>query len=292
MDIVNAPTDYFFTSDNGLKLYCAVYSAQRPGGLPVLCLPGLTRNSKDFVELAEHIRMNHEVLAADLRGRGRSSWDADSANYQLQTYVRDVIALFEARSLSRVVIIGTSLGALIGMTLAALRPDRIAGVVLNDAGPELDPVGLQRIAAYAGRLPPVSTWAEAGAQAKSVYGAALPGLTDQWWVDYARRAYREDAAGAPIPDMDPKVVEGLRIAGGSAPDAWALFAQIGPVPMLVLRGALSDLLSATTVERMVREKATVQAVTVPNRGHAPLLDEPESSAAIDAFLQRFIPEAA
>jgi pimeloyl-ACP methyl ester carboxylesterase len=289
---LNVPSDYFFTSDDGLRLYCAVYPARRCAGPPVLCLPGLTRNSRDFVELAEHLCDRQEVLAADLRGRGRSAWDPEPTHYQLTTYVRDVIALLDARSVSRVVIIGTSLGALIGMALAALLPDRIAGVVLNDAGPELDPVGLRRIAGYAGRLPPVSTWEEAAAQARTVYEAALPGLTDQQWLDYARRAYRENAAGAPVPDVDPRISEAFRSSDGPPPDLWPLFAQIGPVPMLVLRGALSDLLSAATVERMTREKATVEAVTVPDRGHAPLLDETVSIAAIDAFLQRFAREAA
>jgi pimeloyl-ACP methyl ester carboxylesterase len=283
---VNAPTDYFFTSD-GLQLYCAVYPARRSGGLPVLCLPGLTRNSRDFADLAQRIILHHEVVAADLRGRGRSAWDPDSARYQLPTYVRDVIALLDARRVSRVVIIGTSLGALIGMTLAALVPDRIAGVVLNDAGPEIEPAGARRIAGYVGRLPPVSTWADAAAQTRSVYTAALPGLTDQQWLDYARRGYRENAVGEPIPDMDPKIADAFRNPLTQPMDLWHLFAQIGATPMLVLRGALSDLLSAATVERMQREKVTVQAVTVSNRGHAPLLDEPECVAAIDAFLERF-----
>jgi len=252
----------------------------------VLCLPGLTRNSKDFAALAQRLREHHEVLAADLRGRGRSAWDPEPEHYQLPTYVRDVMTLLETRSIQRVAIIGTSLGGLIGMTLAALSPDRIAGVVMNDVGPEIDPVGARRIAGYVGRLPAVSTWAEAAAGAKTVYGAALPGLTDQRWLDYARQAYREDAAGRLIPDMDPGIAEAFRRSPTSPADLWPLFAQIGAVPMLVLRGALSDLLSAATVERMMRENATVSAVTVANRGHAPLLDEPECVAAIDAFLQR------
>jgi pimeloyl-ACP methyl ester carboxylesterase len=283
---MNVPIDYFFDS-GGLKLYCAVYPAHRSGGLPVLCLPGLTRNSKDFAELAEHISVQHEVVAADLRGRGRSAWDTDPAQYQLPTYVRDVITLLDARRVPRIVIIGTSLGALIGMTLAAVSPDRIAAVVLNDAGPELDPAGARRIAGYVGRLPAVSSWEDAAAQARSVYEAALPGLTDRQWLEYARRSYRENAAGEPVPDMDPKIAEAFRSSPTQPADLWPVFGQIGAVPMLVLRGALSDLLSAETVERMIREKATVQAVTVPNRGHAPLLDEPECVAAIDAFLQRF-----
>jgi pimeloyl-ACP methyl ester carboxylesterase len=283
---VSAVADYFFSSSDGLELYCAVYPARQPGGLPVLCLPGVTRNGKDFAELAARICEHHEVLAADLRGRGRSAWDPEASHYQVGTYIQDALTLLAARGIRRVVVIGTSLGALMGMTLAAMRPDLIAGVVLNDAGPEIDPAGLRRIAGYIGKLPPVRSWTEAAAQAQSVYGLALPDLSDQDWLEFVRRSYRENAAGVPVPDVDPRIAEAFRNPASAVADMWPLFRQIGPVPLLVIRGALSDLLSAATVERMAREKATVQTVTVANRGHAPLLNEPECVAAIDAFLLR------
>jgi pimeloyl-ACP methyl ester carboxylesterase len=252
--------------------------------LPLLCLPGLTRNGRDFAALAARLSERHEVLTADLRGRGRSAWDPDPAHYQLPTYLQDALSLLQSRRMNRVVIVGTSLGALMGMGLAAMRPDLIAGVVLNDAGPEFDPVGIRRIAGYAGKLPAVSSWAEAAAQAKSVYGLALPGLTDADWLDYARLGYRENAAGIPVPDMDPKISEAFKNPSTAVADLWPLYAQIKAVPMLVIRGAISDLLSAATVERMAREKPDLQRITVPNRGHTPLLNEPECVAAIDAFL--------
>lgn len=276
--------DHFFSSADGLRLYCAVYPALRPGGLAVLCLPGLTRNSRDFISLARHLQPQHEVLALDLRGRGRSAWDGDAAHYQLLTYVQDVWSLLDSRAIPRVIVIGTSLGALMAMTMAALRPDRIAGVILNDAGPEIDPAGARRIAGYAGRLPPVKSWAEAVAQSKSVYGSALPGLTDEQWLDYARRGYRENADGVPVPDVDPKIAEAFQRASGAPPDLWPLYAQMKRVPTLVIRGALSDILSAATLARMAKEKPDLEQLTVPNRGHAPLLDEPECLSAIDAFV--------
>jgi pimeloyl-ACP methyl ester carboxylesterase len=279
-------SDYFYDSSDGLRLYCRVYAAQRPGGLPVLCLPGLTRNSRDFVALAAHLSEQHEVLSADLRGRGRSEWDPDPTRYHLLTYVADAWSLLDSRQLRRVIVVGTSLGALMGMTMAATKRDRIAGVVLNDAGPEIDPAGLRRIAGYAGKLPPVSSWAEAAAQAKSVYGLALPGLTDADWLDYAHRGYRENAAGVPVPDMDPKISDAFKNSPTAPTDLWPLYAQIKGVPMLVIRGAQSDLLSAATVARMAREKPELQQVTAANRGHAPLLNEPECLAAIDAFVAR------
>jgi pimeloyl-ACP methyl ester carboxylesterase len=278
--------DHVYQSGDGLRLYCRIYPTQAPGGLPVLCLPGLTRNSRDFARLAAHLQPLYEVLAADLRGRGRSDWDPEPAHYQMQTYLADVWALLQSRALDRVVVIGTSLGALIGQVLAALQPAKIAALVLNDAGPELDPVGLRRIAGYAGKLPPVSSWDEAAAQAKSVYGLALPDLTNEEWLGYARQSYREDAHGRPVPDMDPAISKAFGAPSAAPTDLWPLFAQIKTVPMLVIRGASSDILSAATVERMAREKPDLETLTVANRGHTPLLTEPECLAAIDGFLAR------
>jgi len=278
--------DYYFESGDGLRLYCAVYPASRTGAVPVLCLPGLTRNSRDFAALARHLQPQHEVLALDLRGRGRSAWDGDASHYQLPTYVEDAWSLLDSRATQRVSVIGTSLGALMGMVMAALRPDRIAGLILNDAGPEIDPAGVRRIRGYAGKLPPVATWAEAAAQSKSTYGSALPGLTDEEWLEYAHRGYREDARGVPVPDVDPKIAEALQQPAGAPADLWPLYAKLRAVPTLVIRGALSDILSADTLARMAREKPDLQAVTVASRGHAPLLDEPECLSAIDTFLAR------
>ena len=277
-------TDYFYKSTDGLRLHCAVHSARRPGGRPVLCLPGLTRNGRDFATLAEHLHERHEVLALDLRGRGRSAWDPDWSHYQLPIYVQDAWTLLESRETAPVIVVGTSLGALMGLVMAAARPERIAGLVLNDAGPELDPAGIQRIAGYVGQLGAVANWTEAVAQAKSVYGNTLPGLSDAQWLAYAQRSYRENAQGVPVPDMDPRIADAFRNQNSAPVDLWAVFAQIVSVPLLVVRGALSDLLAPTTVARMACEKPGLKNVTVAQRGHAPLLDEPECIAAIDQFL--------
>lgn len=281
-----AAVDHVYRSSDGLRLYCRIYPAQAPGGLPVLCLPGLTRNSRDFARLAVHLQPRYDVLAADLRGRGRSDWDPDPAHYQIPTYVGDVWALLQSRALDKVVVIGTSLGALIGQVMAALQPAKIAALVLNDAGPEIDPAGLRRIAGYAGKLPPVSSWDEAAAQAKSVYGLALPGLSEADWLDYARQGYREDSQSRPVPDMDPAISKAFGAPSAAAADLWPLFAQIKSVPMLVIRGASSDILSAATLARMAREKPDLETLEVANRGHTPLLTEPECLTAIDDFLAR------
>ena len=279
-------SDHFYDSADGLRLYCRCYAARRAGGVPVLCLPGLTRNSRDFVALATHLSAANDVLAADLRGRGQSAWDPDSSHYNLMVYVGDAWALLDSRGLRRALVIGTSLGALMGMVMAATRPDRIAGIVLNDAGPELDSIGVRRIAGYAGKLPPVATWADAAAQAKSVYGAALPGLTDDEWLEYAQHGYRENASGVPVPDMDPKIADAFKAPAAAPADMWPLYARIKDVSILVIRGALSDILSSGTVARMAREKPHLQQIEVPNRGHTPLLSEPESVRAVDAFVAR------
>ena len=278
--------DYYYHSTDGLRLYARIYPARAAGGLPVLCLPGLTRNGRDFAALAEHMSERHEVIAADLRGRGLSAWDPDPSHYHLSHYVEDAWSLLDSRGTLRVVVVGTSLGALMGMVLAT-RPDRIAGVILNDAGPELDLVGLLRIGSYAGKLPPVRSWAEAAAQARTIHDKAVPGLTDVQWMEYARRNYRENAAGVPVPDMDPQIASGFKQPPTGPLQMWPLWAQITGVPMLVIRGGVSDLLSAATVERMRREKPDLEHLTVPNRGHTPLLDEPECLAAIDGFLARY-----
>lgn len=280
--------DYYYDSTDGLRLYCRLYAAERSEGVPVLCLPGLTRNSRDFVELAQRLCARRAVLTPDLRGRGRSAWDAEPSHYQVMTYVQDIWSLLNARELRRVLVIGTSLGALMGMLMAAMQPDRVAGLVLNDAGPELNPEGIRRIQGYAGKLAPVKDWAGAAAQAKSVYSGALPDLSDAQWLDYARRGYRENQAGVPVPDVDPKIAEALKSASASGGgDLWGVFKQIRATPVLVIRGALSDLLTASIVERMAQEHPRLEQLTVANRGHAPLLTEPECLAAIDSFVTRY-----
>jgi pimeloyl-ACP methyl ester carboxylesterase len=279
--------DYFYRSTDGSRLYCAVYPAQHLNNLPVLCLPGLTRNSRDFEVLAAQLSRRHKVLAADLRGRGRSAWDTNSTHYELSTYVRDAWTLLDSMGIDRCVVIGTSLGGLMAMTMGAMEPQRVAGVVLNDIGPEVEQAGLRRIAGYVGQLRAVRDWTEAIAQTKSIYGLALPGLTEKQWEHYARCGYRENDGGVPVPDYDPSIAEVFRRSTAPGPDLWPLFRQLAGVPMLAIRGGLSDILSLGTLNRMIREKANLSHVTLPHRGHAPLLDEPECLMKIGEFLMRY-----
>jgi pimeloyl-ACP methyl ester carboxylesterase len=277
--------EVYYASGDGLRLYARIYG--QAGEAPaVLCLPGLTRSSRDFEVLAPHLARRYRVICPDLRGRGYSDRDPSCRNYQPATYLADILELLRTLPVARVTIIGTSLGGLLAMMLAASRRDMVAGIVLNDIGPEVDPAGLARIRGYAGQLPPVRTWAEAVAQLQSVYSHAWPGLDDATWLRLARRSYRENANGNPVLDCDPGVGNALRSAPAQPADLWPLWAAVGPVPALAIRGELSDILSPATFERMQREKADLVRQTVARRGHVPLLDEPDCLPAIDAFLAR------
>ncbi len=278
--------EHRWASADGLQLYSRVYDAAGANAPAVLCLPGLTRNSRDFEALAPHLAARYRVVCPDLRGRGYSARDSVWQHYQPATYIGDLTGLLGVLGLKRVAIVGTSLGGLLAMVIASVTPAAVAGVVLNDIGPEIDPVGAARIRGYAGQLPPVRNWAEAAAQLRQVFGSAWPDLPEARWAVLARRSYREDPSGTPVLDCDPGVGTAMRAAAAEPADLWPVYAALKPVPTLAIRGALSDILSVATFERMQREKPDLERLTVADRGHVPLLDEPECLAAIDAFLAR------
>ena len=279
-------TERYYTSADGLRLYYRDYAARTSGRLPVLCLPGLTRNSRDFEHVALRVQRERRVLAVDLRGRGKSQHDPNWANYHPGTYLADLGLMLADAKVDRCIYFGTSLGGILSILSAVVRPQSVAAVILNDIGPEVDPAGLARIAAYAGRQPTARNWDEAVAIVRSTYEVALPGLTDEQWADYTRRSYT-DVDGVPRLDVDLNIGEAVRQApAAAAPNMWAMFAALKSVPALALRGATSDILSRATFDRMQAEKPDLVRVEVPNRGHVPLLDEPEAVAAIDAFLAR------
>ena len=276
----------YFKSADGLRLFYRDYPAAADAArLPVVCLPGLTRNSRDFEHVAPRLQRQRRVLTPDLRGRGWSQHDPNWQNYHPATYLADLTQLLHDAGVQRYVLLGTSLGGILSMLLAATQPQNVAGVILNDVGPEVATEGLERISRYVGRQAPVGNWTEAVASVRATYGFALPGLSDDEWLRHARRSYSE-VDGVPRLDMDPQIGEAVRSAPGATPDLWPLYAALLPIPALALRGATSDILSAATLARMQREKPDLACVTVPNRGHVPLLDEPESIAAIDAFMTR------
>src|SRR5215469_3353892 len=274
--------EYWFDSHDGRRLFSRVYAAPVANAPVVLCLHGLMRNSRDFEELALHLASRCRVIAPDVRGRGFSARDADVNNYQIPVYLTDTMALLPALGAARVSIIGTSMGGLMGMLLAVMQPGLVERLVLNDIGPEVSPEGLERIRGYAGKSTPVSSWPEAVAHVRSVYAETWPGLSDARWEKIARLSYRENAQGLPEVDADPRIAEGLS-QPAAAPDLWPLWGALN-MPVLAIRGAHSDILSTGTLARMQQAKPDLRVLTVPDRGHAPLLDEPECIAAIDEFL--------
>jgi pimeloyl-ACP methyl ester carboxylesterase len=277
-------SEYWFDSAEGLRLFCRVYPGPAAAAPVVLCLHGLMRNGRDFEDLAVHLAAGYRVLVPDVRGRGLSARDPNFSNYQIPVYLKDVLLLFAGLGVERASIVGTSMGGLMAMVLAAMQPGLVAGIVLNDVGPEIDPEGLERIRSYAGKLPPVTSWPQAIGQVRSIYGAAWPGLSDERWERIARLSFRANAQGLPEADADPLIAEPLRDTKVAAPNLWPLWGVLAKVPMLAIRGASSDILSAATLDRMQREKPDLKVLTVANRGHTPLLDEPECLTAMDEFL--------
>jgi pimeloyl-ACP methyl ester carboxylesterase len=275
---------YWFESYDGLSLFSRVYAGPAPGAPVVLCLHGLMRNSRDFEDLAPHLAVRYRVIVPDIRGRGLSARDPKPENYQIPVYLKDLELLLSGLGVERAAIVGTSMGGLMAMVLAGMQPARVARIVLNDVGPEVDPAGLARIRGYAGKSAPVRTWAEAATQLRTVFGTAWPGIEAARWEALAHRSHRVTASGDIEGDADPRIGDVVRESSSAAPDLWPLWRTLERVPVLVLRGALSDVLSEATLARMQREKPDLQALTVPSRGHAPLLDEPASLAAIDSFL--------
>jgi pimeloyl-ACP methyl ester carboxylesterase len=277
--------DGFFTVEDGLRLHYRDYPGDM-SRLPLLCLHGLTRNSKDFAEFAERHSPNRRVIALDVRGRGLSEYDPQPERYTPLVYSGDVIRLMDHLGFAEAIFVGTSLGGLVTMTVAAFEPDRIAAAILNDVGPELADVGIERIKNYVGRGSKFDTWEEA-AESIADYNERQPASygTDDW-VKMAKRLCREEK-GQIVFDYDQSIALPFNTKG-AAPnvDLWPLFGTLAEKPLLIVRGALSDLLTAETLARMAAVSSNVAAVTVPGVAHAPMLDEPVAANAIDAFLAR------
>ena len=271
----------FVTSD-GLSL---AYTDEGEG-LPVLCLPGLTRNGADFDELAAALKGRYRLIRLTLRGRGASDRDPDPTNYNVGIEARDVAEFLDHLGLKRVMIVGTSRGGLIAMVLAATAKDRLAGVLRNDVGPELAPEGLANILSYLGIEPKAKSYEEAVEALKKRMGARFPGLTDAKWTSLARRWFDEGPEGLVL-NYDARIRDNIEaIAGQAAPDMWPLFDALDGVPLAVVRGMNSVLLTAETVEKMRERRRDLIVGEVPDRGHVPFLDEPEALAALASLVAR------
>ncbi len=281
-----------YTSFDGLQLHYRDYPAAGAGQgakATVLCLPGLTRNARDFEDLAAHLaERGHRVLCADLRGRGGSAFASDPMTYVPAVYVRDIETLLDVNGLADVAIVGTSLGGILAMIVAAVMPYRLLGAVLNDVGPDLDPAGMARIGQFVGKSVPVATWDEAAAAIQRGEAAFYPGFRPEDWMRQARRRFVLMPDGRLRADYDLDIAKPFAVAFAPV-SLWPFFASFREIPVLAVRGGLSDLLSAEGFARMKQVKPDLEQVTVANRGHVPLFDEPEIAPVLDRFLARLPP---
>lgn len=279
-------TDRSWQSADGLTLSFRDYagSNDRP---PVVCLHGLTRNARDFEDLAPHVSaQGWRVIVPDMRGRGDSDYASDPSTYQPATYVADLLGLLDQEGIERFISIGTSMGGLMTMLLAAAQPERIAGTVLNDIGPVLENAGLEAIKSYIGQGRSFPTWMHAARALQEVHGPAHPDYGIENWITMAKRTLTLCNNGRISFDYDMKIAEPILAADDAAvpPNLWPAFDTLATKPMLLIRGELSGLLSMENFEEMQRHAPNAKTIIVPRNGHAPTLDEPESRAAIDAFL--------
>lgn len=276
--------DGYWYSNDGLRLHYRDYpgSDSRP---PIICIPGLTRNARDFEGVAERLSPQWRLICVDLRGRGESGYAEDAFTYVPPVYLEDIEALIEQLGLPRLVVFGTSLGGMLTMLLAMRKPGCLAGALLNDVGPELDQRGIERIRTYVGRPQSWPSWAQAADYFAQAQREVYPGWQFDDWLAHAKRLCRLSANGRITFDYDMRIAEPFRIAEGDTGfDMWSAFAALGDVPVLLVRGALSDLLSAETAGRMAGANPRLDYVTVANVGHAPLLEEAEAATAIDRLL--------
>jgi len=277
---MNNFTDQFWQSPDGLRLHYRDYAgpADRP---VVVCLPGLTRNARDFEGLAGRIAGQWRVLCPDMRGRGDSQYAKNSATYNPLQYVQDINALFDELRIERFVVVGTSLGGLMAMLLAMIDAKRLAGAVLNDIGPVIEPSGLARIRDYVGQGRSFPTWMH-----------AARALEEEQWLAMAKRVMTVGQNGRIVYDYDMKIAEPFERPGGEAGvDLWPGYMALAGRPLLLLRGELSDLLSTETLGEMARRIPDAVAVSVRRVGHAPTLDEPEAVQAIERLLERVAQQA-
>ena len=276
----------YWWSKDGLRLHYRDYAgpADRP---PILCLPGLTRNARDFEGVAARLAPDWRLICVDLRGRGDSAYAKDPMTYVPLTYLQDIEALLRELALERFISFGTSLGGLLTALLASAGSERIAGALLNDIGPEIEEGGLERIKTYVGRSQSWPTWLHAARHFQTVQREIFPAWKLDAWLIYAKRLCRLTPNGRITFDYDMRIAEPFRLPGGATGfDTWGAFAALSGRPSLLVRGDRSDLLSEATAERMRAEIPGLELVTVPRTGHAPTLDEPESITAIDRLLAR------
>ncbi len=281
--------DRYWWSKDGLRLHYRDYPGpeKATGEAPLLCMPGLTRNARDFEGLAEHFAATRRVITVDFRGRGDSAYAKDAMTYVPLTYAQDIISLCEEQQIDRFVACGTSLGGIVTMLLAAMSGERLAGAILNDVGPVIEADGVARIRSYVGQGGSQPTWVHAARAAQELHGTSYPKWQLEDWLRLVKRTHKLTKEGRIIADYDSRIAEPFRVPGGEAGvDLWPALEALSGVPTLVLRGGLSDILGAATADEMIARLPLAKLVTLGGIGHAPTLDEPEAVAAITALLEQ------
>jgi pimeloyl-ACP methyl ester carboxylesterase len=279
----------FVTAPDGLSLHVRTYGPRLAPNLPVVCLPGLTRTTADFDDLANALAadpdMPRRVFSLDYRGRGRSDYDPNPGNYNLNTELADLLAVLTALDIEPAVFVGTSRGGLLTMLLASARPTAIIGAIFNDIGPVLEPTGLARIKSYVGKLPQPKSFEEGAEILRRVFSQQFTDLAHEDWLAWSRRSYKTEQNKL-VSTYDlrlAKTLEGIDFQR-PLPALWAEFDALGRIPLMVIRGANSDLLSEETVAAMRARRLTLEAVTVPDQGHAPILEGAELLNRVRGFI--------
>jgi pimeloyl-ACP methyl ester carboxylesterase len=278
----------FVTAQDDLTLHVRRYGSRHTSAHSVVCLPGLARTAADFHLLATALAADPDnprlVLALDYRGHGQSQYDRHSNNYTIRVALADLSAVLAALEITSAIFVGTSFGGVLAMMLAVLPPIAVAGVILNDIGPVMEPRGLMRIKSYVGKLPIARNFEDGAEILRWLFEAQFTKLAPQDWIAFAKRTWREDH-GRLMPSHDPKLARALRgLSLERLPTLWDQFDALARIPLMVIRGANSDMLARPTLNEMLARRGQLEVVVVPDQGHAPLLAEPKVMRRVAAFV--------
>jgi pimeloyl-ACP methyl ester carboxylesterase len=278
--------EHFYQSSDDLQLYARDYACIGKQRGVILCMHGLTRNSADFEPIIDTLRAHHRVITADQRGRGRSAYDPNPANYNPTNYVTDMFSLLDSLELKHVILFGTSMGGLMAVMMKAIQPERFTAMIINDICADINPAGLQRIMSYVGTQQDIDNWSDAVVEVKRLNAGIFPNMDDAGWLAFAQRIFIDSPSGGLQLNYDPAIRQPLAANQDNAapPDLWPVFQAASDSPIMLIHGELSDLLVQSGVDKFKSLAPNLNYLKVKGVGHAPLLDEPEVAPAVKQFL--------